>query len=72
MAGEGPILVNLCSAISSHACVLGKSIHWRAIGSPERVSVLSCGPAIVHPLLPHSPPPPTCPWLLLLSSAQLD
>lgn len=70
--GEGPILVNLCSAVSSHACVLGTSNHWRALGSPERVPVLICGTAIVHPLLPSSPPPPTCPWLLLVSSAQLD
>lgn len=45
MAGEGAILVNLCLTVSSHACVLGTRIHWRAIGSSERVPVLSCGPA---------------------------
>lgn len=72
MAGEGAILVNLCLTVSSHACVLGTRIHWRAIGSSERVPVLSCGPAIVHLYLPCRPPPPTCPRLRLLSSAQLN
>lgn len=61
MTGEGPILLNLCPSLSSHVCVLGTRILWRAIGSPARVSVLSCATAIVHPLLPRRPPPPTCP-----------
>lgn len=64
MAEQGPILANLCPAISPRASVLGKSIHWRAIGSGERVSVLSCGPTIVHPRLPPIflllPPVPGC------------